>query len=206
MLRCQPPFWCIPPALASDWPRAPAPTAETFQCFFWRCVYTTTDCAALPLCVQHHNGLLNQSYPLTDDLNRNLAQILGCPHEEVLLKTFASNTRPKIPPETLTWGFCLRAWRRKGQRAAPVTRMPGSSHSTLRELMWTPWSHCICLFSELVLLICTVCPHQILTGRFTSQGFFVCVCAFISSGIKFKNVFTFFFSTRDDTNSSQRVY
>lgn len=33
MLRCQPGFWCIPPALAFSWPRTPAPTAETFQCF-----------------------------------------------------------------------------------------------------------------------------------------------------------------------------
>lgn len=33
MLRRQPPFWCIPPALASGSPRTPAPTAETFQCF-----------------------------------------------------------------------------------------------------------------------------------------------------------------------------
>lgn len=33
MLRCQSPFWCIPPALASSWPRTPAPTTETFQGF-----------------------------------------------------------------------------------------------------------------------------------------------------------------------------
>lgn len=33
MLRRQSPFWCIPPALASSWPRAPAPTTETFQGF-----------------------------------------------------------------------------------------------------------------------------------------------------------------------------
>lgn len=33
MPRCQSPFWCIPPALASSWPRTPAPTTETFQGF-----------------------------------------------------------------------------------------------------------------------------------------------------------------------------
>lgn len=51
MLRCQSPCWCIPPALASSWPRTPAPTAETFQCFSGGCVYTTTECPDLPLCV-----------------------------------------------------------------------------------------------------------------------------------------------------------
>lgn len=44
MLRCQPWFWCIPPALASGWPRTPAPTAETFQCFSGMCLH----CSRLP--------------------------------------------------------------------------------------------------------------------------------------------------------------
>lgn len=59
ILRCQPWFWCIPPALASSWPRSPAPTAETFQCLFWCCVYTATDCpsSSYPL---HHSG---QTHP-----------------------------------------------------------------------------------------------------------------------------------------------
>lgn len=72
-------------------------------------------------------------------------------------------------PETLSGHLCLSGSKRGGLQAAPVTQLPRSSHSTLWELMWTPWSHCFCFFNELVLLIYSVSPCQILTERFTSN-------------------------------------
>lgn len=95
-------------------------------------------------------------------------------------------------PETLSGHLCLSASRRGGLRAAPVTRLPRSSHSTLWELMWTPWSHCVRFFNELVPLIYSAGPCQILTERFTSnqKGSYL---AFISSWMGVVGfIFTFF--------------
>ncbi len=87
-LRCQPQFWCIPPALASSWPCSPAPTAETFQCFSGA-VFTLQQIALLSLSAssQDSGEPLVQSHPNMLELfwrRKRAGQSLGDPQEEAL--------------------------------------------------------------------------------------------------------------------------
>lgn len=91
MLRCQPRFWCIPPALASGWPRTPAPTAETFQCFSGA-VFTLQQTALLSLSASSQPtvvGLYAQyAYVAQNEHDNRGGESLRDSKEEVLLCRF----------------------------------------------------------------------------------------------------------------------
>lgn len=79
MPRCQSPFWCIPPALASSWPRTPAPTTETFQGLSGS-VFTLQQIALFSLSVSARWTEVTFSHPSI--LHRELAKASKVPAVE----------------------------------------------------------------------------------------------------------------------------
>lgn len=182
MLRCQPPFWCIPPALASSWPPAPAPTAETFQCFSGL-VFTLQQIAPLSLSVslqwtvvgsaQSHPRMLVLFWRTMKGEVAKASELFGRKrgvHEHDCFWKFKSL---HCPDSSRPGHLCLSVpgWASGGEAGERLQSSGCQDPPTQRweEPMWTPWSHCICPSDELVLLIYSISPCKSSAERLTSN-------------------------------------